>query len=132
MRFCYRVIFIVVCYVLGLITLMTYSLVGYFRTDTSYQALVNSIAIITTDVISLLVIFITKQTGFNPIINSSVAILMRVFIVAFSGPYWFGGYCIIYLILMLSVQVLIINKYYPTYEKIPTAKVMKTNIFKMP
>lgn len=132
MSLCFRVIFIVVCYVLGLLTLMTYSLVGFFRTDTGYQALVNSIAIITTDVISLLVIFITKQNGFNPIINSTIAILMRVFIVAFSGPYWFAGYCIIYLILMVSVQLLVINKYYPAYEKIPTAKVMKTNIFKMP
>lgn len=89
-------------------------------------------AIVTTDVISLILIFITKKTGFNPIVNALIAILMRVCIIAFSGQYWFAGYCILYLILMTYIQVLVINKYYPTYEKFPTANVMKNNIFKMP
>lgn len=94
---------------------MTYSLVGYFHTVYAYQALVNSIAIITTDIISLMMIFITKKTGFNPIGNAAIAILMRACIVGFAEQLWFAGYCIIYLILMFSIMVLIINKYYPAY-----------------
>lgn len=132
LSFTFRVIIISVTYVLSLAVLMAYSLFGIYNTTTEFQALVNSIAIVTTDIITLLLIFITKKTGFNPIINSAVAILMRVCIVAFSGPYWFGGYCVIYLILIIYIMLLIINKYYPNFEKFPSKKVMKTNIFVMP
>ncbi len=111
---------------------MTYSLVGYFHTYTAYQALINSLAILTTDIVVFLLIMITRKTGVNPIVNSAVAILMRVCIVAFSGSLWFVGYCILYLILIIYVFTLIINKYYPKHEKYPTNNVMKTNIFKMP
>lgn len=120
LNFCTRIVIISVTYVLSLGMLVIYSLVGYFNTDQAYQALVNSVAVFTTDIISFILIFITKKTGFNPIVNSLVAILMRVFIVIFSGQYWFGGYCIIYLVLITYIMLLIINKYYPNHEKFPT------------
>ena len=132
LSFTLRIVIISVTYVLSLAVLMTYSLFGIYNTTTGFQALVNSVAIVTTDIITLLLIFVTKKTGFNPIVNSSVAILLRVCIVAFSGPYWFGGYCVVYLILIIYIMFLIINKYYPNYEKYPSKKVMKTNIFIMP
>lgn len=61
-----------------------------------------------------------------------MAVAVRVCIVAFSGEYWFAGYCLLYLILFIYITGLIINKYYPSFEVIPTAKVTKTNIFRMP
>lgn len=127
-----RVVIIVCSYVFSLVVLLIYSIVGHLTTIFAFQATVNSLAIVTTDVVSLILIFITKKTGFNPIVNAMIAILMRVCIVAFSGFFWFAGYCILYLILMTYIQTLVINKYYPQYEKFPTATVMKTNIFKMP
>ena len=127
-----RIVIISITYVLSLGVLIIYSVVSYYNTSTAYQALVNSVAIFTTDIISFILIFISKKTGFNPIINSLVAVLMRVFIIIFSGQFWFGGYCVIYLILMIYIMVLVINKYYPDHERFPTSTVMKTNIFKMP
>ena len=132
LNFCTRVVVLSVTYVLSLGVLLIYSLVGIFNTNQGYQSLVNSVAVFTTDIIAFILIFITKKTGFNPIINSLVAVLMRVFIIIFSGQYWFGGYCIIYLILMIYIMLLVINKYYPNHEKFPSPTVMKTNIFKMP
>ena len=71
---------------------MTYSLVGYNHTVYEYQALVNSVAIVTTDLITFMLIFITKSKGFNPIMNSVMAVAMRACIIGFTGVYWFLGY----------------------------------------
>jgi hypothetical protein len=47
-------------YLLSLITLLVYSLVGYYKTVYGTIALINSICVITTDIILTMVIFITK------------------------------------------------------------------------
>ena len=132
MSFGKRVLIIVICYVLSLLVLMTYSLVGYYHTDFRFLALVNAVAVVTTDLITFMLIFITKSKGFNPILNALIAVAVRACIVAFAGNYWFLGYCLLYLILMFYISALIINKYYPPFEKLPTIAVSSVNIFKMP
>jgi hypothetical protein len=57
---------------------------------------------------------------------------VRACIVGFTGNYWFLGYCLLYLILMGYISFLIIDKYYPKFEKYPSTKVSKINILKMP
>ena len=123
---------IAVSYVLSLVVLLVYSIVSFRRTTTKYQGTVNSVAVITTDLITFMLIMITRKEGANPIFNAAVAVAVRVCIVVFSGNYWFAGYCLLFLILFIYITGLIINKYYPSFEVIPTAKVTKTNIFKMP
>lgn len=115
-----RSVVIGVIYLASLIILGVYSAIGVTRTMYNFQALVNSVAVVTTDVITFMLIFISKEKGFNPNINAIVVVLIRVCIIAFSGEYWFFGYCLLYLILMLYTSVLIVNKYYPTYEKPPS------------
>ena len=60
LTFCQRLIIILVSYFLSWIVLMTYSLVGYNHTEYEYQALVNSLAVVTTDFVIFMLIFITK------------------------------------------------------------------------
>lgn len=60
LTFCQRSIIIVVSYLFSWIVLMTYSLVGYNQTAYEYQALVNSLAVVTTDLVIFMLIFITK------------------------------------------------------------------------
>jgi hypothetical protein len=127
-----RMAIISLTYVGGLTVLGVYSAIGVYQTAFYFQALVDSVAVVTTDVIILMLIFIAKQHGFNPNWNALVVIAVRVCIIAFSGTFWFGGYCLLYLILMLYISALIINKYYPSYEKPPSTEVSKTNILKMP
>ncbi len=79
-----------------------------------------------------MLLIISKKIGLDPNLNSLIIIVMRVCIVAFSGPFWFFGYCLLYLILMIYISILIINKYYPLFEKPPIAEVLKINILKMP
>ncbi len=110
-----RVIIIVVSYVLSLLVLMTYSLVGYYHTNYQFQALVNSVAVVTTDIITFMLIFITKSKGFNPIFNALVCVAVRACIIGFTGDFWFLGYCLLYLILNAYIVALIINKYYPQF-----------------
>lgn len=123
---------IAVIYILGLTVLAIYSVIGRYRTIFNFQALVNSVAIVTTDIIVFMLLVISKKLGLDPNINSLIVIIMRVCIVAFSGEFWFFGYCLLYLILMIYISILIINKYYPLYEKPPTGEVTRTNILKMP
>lgn len=80
-----KVIITVVAYLLSLIVLMTYSLVGYYHTSYQFQALVNSVAVVTTDIITFMLIFITKSKGFNPIFNVLVCVALRACIVGFTG-----------------------------------------------
>lgn len=101
--------------------LAVYSVIGKYRTIYSFQALVNSIAVVTTDIITFMLVVISKKSGFDPNFNAVVALSVRICIIAFSGEYWFFGYCLLYLILMLYVSILMINKYYPSYEKPPTS-----------
>lgn len=55
-----RIILTITCYLLSLLTLMTYSLVGYYHTVYGTIALINSICVITTDAVLLMVIFISR------------------------------------------------------------------------
>ena len=111
---------------------MAYSLVGFYHTSNIYQALVNSCAVVTTDIIIFLIIFITKEKGFNPIFNALVVVAIRACMIVFTGIYWFLGYCLLYLILMGYLSGIIMNKYYPPFEKLPVLKTSKTNLFKLP
>lgn len=106
---------LVVCYLLSLLTLMTYSLVGYYHTVYGTIALINSICVITTDLVLLMVIFISKQANINPISNAVAGIALRACLVGFTGDLWFLGYCFLYLILGTYIFALIINKYYPNF-----------------
>lgn len=122
----------IITYIFGLVILAIYSVIGLYRTIFKFQSLVNSVAIVTTDIIVFMLLIISKKIGLDPNLNSLIIIAMRVCIVAFSGPFWFFGYCLLYLILMIYISILIINKYYPLFEKPPIAEVVKINIFKMP
>lgn len=112
--------------------LIVYSVIGKFRTIYNYQAVVNSVAIVTTDIITVMLMVISRKSGFNPNINAVVSLSVRICIIAFSGDFWFFGYCLLYLILMFYISVLMINKYYPAFEKPPSAEVVKINLLKMP
>jgi hypothetical protein len=57
---------------------------------------------------------------------------LRACLVGFAGDTWFLGYCFLYLILGVYMSVLIINKYYPNFEKLPSLTIEKRNIFMMP
>ncbi len=94
---------------------MTYSLVGYYHTSYGTIALTNSICVLTTDIILLMVIFITKQYNMNPINNAIAAMAVRALLVGFVGGYWYLGYCFLYIILGIYLFVLVINKYYPNF-----------------
>lgn len=94
---------------------MAYSLIGKFSTSSNFQALVNSVAIVTTDIICYMLLVISKKIGFDPNFNAAIVVAVRVCIIAFSGDYWFLGYCLLYLLLMLYISILIINKYYPEF-----------------
>lgn len=132
MKLIFKGIFVAVSYLISLGILLIYSIIGKVYSGFEYQATVNSCAVITTDLITLMLILVTKKEGVNPIFNAFVAVAVRVCIVAFSGQYWFAGYCLLYLILFVYISGLIINKYYPSYEQFPPNKPIKTNIFKMP
>lgn len=127
-----RIVVICVTYLFALIVLSVYSVIGKYRTIYNFQALVNSIAIVTTDIITFMLMVISKKSGFDPNINAVVSLAVRVCIIAFSGDFWFFGYCLLYLILMFYISVLVINKYYPSYEKPPSSEVIKLNLLKMP
>lgn len=127
-----RVTIISIIYLISLAVLTIYSCIGKFKTLSNYQALVNSVAIVSTDIISFMLIFISKKTGFNPNMNTIVVIAVRACVIAFSGNFWFLGYCLLYLILMFYISIMIVSKYYPIYEKPPSIEVTRTNIFKMP
>lgn len=58
--------------------------------------------------------------------------MVRICLIAFAGNYWFVGYCLLYILLMFYITLLVVNKHYPTFEKIPNVSVQKINIFKMP
>lgn len=128
----FRYIAIVVTYICSMIILIIYSVIGKIKTDSNYQALVNSVAVVTTDIITFMLLVISRKIGLDPNLNSLFVIAVRVCIVAFSGPFWFFGYCLLYLILMVYSSVLLINKFYPAFEKPPTGEVKNTNILKMP
>ena len=128
----FRALIIGGCYFLSLIILLVYSILSFQSTNTAYQGTVNSVAVITTDIIILMLILITKKEGTNPIFNAFVSVLVRVCIVVFSGQYWFAGYCLLYLILFIYITGLVINKHYPSYEIIPTAKAVRVNAFRAP
>lgn len=110
-----KIVLTIVFYLLSLITLLVYSLVGYYKTVFGTIALINSICVITTDIILTMVIFITKESKTNPIVNSIAAMALRACLVGFAGDTWFLGYCFLYLILGIYMTVLIINKYYPNF-----------------
>lgn len=99
---------------------MTYSIVGYYHTVYGTIALINSICVITTDLVLLMVIFISKRANINPITNAIAGMVLRACLVGFTGDLWFLGYCFLYLILGIYIFVLIINKYYPNFEKLPS------------
>lgn len=80
-----RIILTVVFYLLGVFTLVGYSLVGYYKTVYGTIALINSICVITTDVIMIMIIFITREINFNPITNSIAAMILRACLVAFTA-----------------------------------------------
>lgn len=115
-----------------MIILAIYSVIGKYKTVYNFQGLVNSVAITTTDIIVFMLLLISKKSGFDPNFNAVIVVSVRVCIIAFSGVYWFFGYCLLYLILMTYTLLLIINKYYPTYEKPPVFEVVRINILKMP
>ena len=79
-----------------------------------------------------MLIYITKDSNMNPFFNSTSGLIVRVCLIAFAGSYWFIGYCLLYILLQGYITLLIINKHYPTFEKIPNLSVQKVNIFKMP
>jgi hypothetical protein len=97
---------------------MTYSLVGYYHTEYGIIGFINSICVITTDIIMIMIIFITKDSKQNPIINSLAAMAIRACLTGFSGDLWFLGYCFLYIILGIYLSFILINKYYPNFEKI--------------
>ena len=132
LKMIWRAMIIVITYLLSLFVLLIYSIVVKVHSIFEYQATVNSVAVVTTDIILFMLILITKKQGTSPIVNAAVAVAVRLCIIALSGDYWFAGYCLLYLILFIYISGLIINKYYPPYEQIPTSKVIKTNIFRMP
>ena len=111
---------------------MTYSLVGYYHTVYRNIALINSICVITTDLVLLMVIFISKQANMSPISNAVAGMALRACLVGFTGDLWFLGYCFLYLILGVYLCVLIINKHYPNFEKLPSLTIEKNNILTMP
>ncbi len=102
-------------YILSLITLLTYSLVVNYHTTYSYLGLINSISIVATDIIICMLIFIAKKNQSNPIRNSIVVIIVRVCITAFTGYYWFIGFCLLYLLLSFYISLLIIDQNYPRF-----------------
>lgn len=102
-------------YFFSLLILLAYSLIGKYCTSLNFQAFVNSGAIITTDIVTFMLMIISKKHGFDPNLNAVIVVSMRVCIIAFSGHFWFIGYCLLYLILMLYISILVINKYYPKY-----------------
>jgi hypothetical protein len=111
---------------------MTYSLVGFYHTVFGRIALINSICVITTDLVLLMVIFISRQANINPISNAIAGMAVRACLVGFSGNLWFLGYCFLYLILGTYLFILVINKYYPNFEKLPSLTIEKRNILTMP
>lgn len=113
MRPTLKIILTIVFYLLSLVTLMTYSLVGYYHSGYGTIALTNSVCIITTDVILTMVIFISKEAKIGSITNAVAAMGLRGCLVGFTGDYWFLGYCFLYLILGIYLSMLLINKYYP-------------------
>jgi hypothetical protein len=104
-----------VFYVLSILTLVTYTLVVNYFTVQSLEGLINSLCIIATDVIILILILITSKSTINPIFNSFAAIFVRICIIGFTGKYWFLGYSLLYLILMIFVASLIVNKHFPSF-----------------
>jgi hypothetical protein len=60
------------------------------------------------------------------------AMAVRACLIGFTGNYWFLGYCFLYLILGLYLSILVINRFYPPFEKLPSLTIEKKNIFTMP
>lgn len=64
--------------------------------------------------------------------NAIAGMALRVILVGFTGDSWFIGYCFLYIVLGIYLSFLIINKYYPNFEKLPSLTIEKKNILTMP
>jgi hypothetical protein len=68
----------------------------------------------------------------NPTFISIVTILIRSIMLGASADYWFIGYSVLYLLIMVFIFKLVVHKYYPPFDKIPSNQRNKTNIIKTP
>ena len=105
---------------LSLGILIAYSVSVYYFTDEGILACIVSIALFTSDGIIFLIISITgPDLAISPTSTSIFAMAIRVIMFASSADYWYIGYSVLYLVLMLEISELIIDKYYPNFDRIP-------------
>lgn len=119
--------------------LLAIALIVYYSTPYGVLGSVTAIAVVTTDVIILLITNLEEELFVSPNVVSILVMvirynlmLVRICLFGFTADYWFMGYCLLYLLLMTYIFYLIVDKNYPSFEKIPTMDVKRVNVLKMP
>lgn len=120
-------------YLFSLAILAAYCLTVYYFTSDGILGCVISIAIVSSDVIIFLIIRLEgTDIPVSPTSTSIFAMLIRVTMFASSEDYWYIGYSVIYLTLMLYVSGLVVDKHYPNFDKIPSLEVTSVNLMMTP
>jgi len=127
-----KVIAVVVLYFISLCVLLAYALTTFFHTNFGVIGVINAACVVSIDIVVYMLIYITKDIQVNPVFNALSSLIARICIIAFSGSLWFLGYCLLYLLLIIYIATLIVNKHYPKFEKLPTVDIRKVNILKLP
>ena len=119
--------------------MLAIALIVYYSTPYGVLGSVTAIAVVTTDVIILLITNLEEELFVSPNVVSILVMvirynlmLVRICLFGFTADYWFMGYCLLYLLLMTYIFYLIVDKNYPSFEKIPTMDVKRVNVLKMP
>lgn len=114
------------------LVLLALALIVYYATPYGLLGPVTAIAVLTTDAIILLIINLEEELFVSPNVVSVLIFVIRICLFGFSADFWFMGYCLLYLLLMTYIFYLIVDKNYPSFEKIPTMEVKRINVLKMP
>eukprot|EP00359_Climacostomum_virens_P005569 CAMPEP_0204912218 /NCGR_PEP_ID=MMETSP1397-20131031/10410_1 /ASSEMBLY_ACC=CAM_ASM_000891 /TAXON_ID=49980 /ORGANISM="Climacostomum Climacostomum virens, Strain Stock W-24" /LENGTH=1540 /DNA_ID=CAMNT_0052083079 /DNA_START=351 /DNA_END=4973 /DNA_ORIENTATION=- len=114
-------------YILALAILVAYSLLSWFTTDHGDQGIINSVCIVSLDIVIYFYIYARLSQG--PLEASIIAFIIRLFIVIFAWDIWFVGYCCIYYIFAIILIIDILSLHFPiltvTTTKVVTDKVKK-------
>lgn len=92
-------------YLIALGVLIAYAIVVYYNTTEKSLGPLTAIAVVTTD---LMIFFMMKcKLSKGPTQASILLVGFRACLFGFGGDYWFLGYCLLYLILVvyLSLQL---------------------------
>jgi hypothetical protein len=123
-------LFLAGTYVLSLLVLTGYSFILFYSTALRHLGTVTSVAVVTTDIIILLVIYSEKSAA--PGLEALLLFLSRVLLVSFGVNYWFVGYCFAYILISLYISYQLVHKYHALQNEVASTQRSTADIAKTP